>query len=300
MTNLDQFTSVFKSADKLRFHYGRVHIGKVLVVTDLSVSDSAALTASLRKFLSVLETESPAWETLSGEDFGSVNILLEKIEAHKPDLIVTYRHLHSDAWNWPHGLGEYLDVITQVTTTPVVVIPHPDAGHARSHSLTHTKRVMAITDHLAGDDSLVNHALRFVEKGGSCWLAHVEGGAQFDRYTETIGKIPSIETEMARETILEQLLKEPRDYINSCREALAAENVPTENVPTENVPTENLPVVIEEVVTLGHRLSEYRRLVEEHEIDLLVFYTKDQDQLAMHGLAYPLAVELRSIPILML
>lgn len=290
MTNLDQFTSVFKSADKPRFHYGRVHIGKVLVVTDLSVSDSAALTASLKKFLSVLETESPAWETLSGEDFDSVNTLLEKIEAHKPDLIVTYRHLHSDAWNWPHGLGEYLDVITQVTTTPVVVVPHPDAGHARSHSLTHTKRVMAITDHLAGDDSLVNHALRFVEKGGSCWLAHVEGGAQFDRYIEAIGKIPSIETEMAQETILEQLLKEPRDYINSCREALAA----------ENVPTENLPVVIEEVVTLGHRLSEYRRLVEEHEIDLLVFYTKDQDQLAMHGLAYPLAVELRSIPILML
>ena len=273
MTNLDQFTSVFKSADKPRFHYGHVHIEKVLVVTDLSVSESATLTASLKEFLSVLETESPVWETLGGDDFDSVNTLLEKIEAHKPDLIVTYRHLHSDAWNWPHGLGEYLDVITQVTTTPVVVIPHPDAGHAQSHSLTHTKRVMAITDHLAGDDSLVNYALRFVEKDGSCWLAHVEGGAQFDRYTEAIGKIPSIETEMARETILEQLLKEPRDYINSCRKALAAENLPTEN------PT----VTIEEVVTLGHRLSEYRRLVEEHEIDLLVFYTKDQDQLAMHG-----------------
>ena len=28
--------------------------------------------------------------------------------------------------------------------------------------------------------------------------------------------------------------------------------------------------------------------------------TKDDDQLAMHGLAYPLAVELRDIPLLML
>jgi hypothetical protein len=28
--------------------------------------------------------------------------------------------------------------------------------------------------------------------------------------------------------------------------------------------------------------------------------TKDEDQLAMHGLAYPLAVELRDIPLLML
>jgi hypothetical protein len=28
--------------------------------------------------------------------------------------------------------------------------------------------------------------------------------------------------------------------------------------------------------------------------------TKDEDQLAMHGLAYPLAIELRTIPLLML
>ncbi|MBT3904594.1 MAG: hypothetical protein HOF30_02880 [Rhodospirillaceae bacterium] len=214
-----------------------------------------------------------------------MNELLEKIEAHKPNLIVTYRHLHSDAWNWPHGLGEYLDVITQVTTTPVVVIPHPDEENALPHSLKSTKRVMAITDHLVGDDSLVNHALRFVQADGSCWLTHVEGGDQFDRYVDAIAKIPSINTEMAHETILEQLLKEPRDYISSCREVVAAES---------------LPMAIEEVVTLGHRLSEYHSLVEEHKIDLLVFYTKDEDQLAMHGLAYPLAVELRSIPILML
>jgi len=28
--------------------------------------------------------------------------------------------------------------------------------------------------------------------------------------------------------------------------------------------------------------------------------TKDEDQLAMHGLAYPLAIEVRSIPLLLL
>ncbi len=285
MTNLDQFTSVFKSADKPRFHYSHVHIRKVLVVTDLNARDSVVLTTALKRTLSVLETDLPRWETLSMDDFDSIKTLLKLIEAHKPDLIVTYRHLHSDAWNLPHGLGEYLDVMTQGTTTPVVVVPHPDASHIRSHNLAQTKRIMAVTDHLAGDDSLVNYALRFIEKGGSCWLTHIEAGAQFDRYTEAIGKIPSIETEMARETILEQLLKEPRDYINSCREVSV---------------TENLAVVIEEIVTLGHRLSEYRRLIDQHKIDLLVFYTKDQDQLAMNGLAYPLAVELRSIPILML
>ena len=51
---------------------------------------------------------------------------------------------------------------------------------------------------------------------------------------------------------------------------------------------------------MGHRLSEYKRLIGEHEVDLLVMNTKDAEQHAMHGMAYPLAVELRDIPLLML
>ena len=51
---------------------------------------------------------------------------------------------------------------------------------------------------------------------------------------------------------------------------------------------------------MGRRIEEYTRLIEEHEVDLLVMHVKDEDQLAMHGLSYPLAVELRQIPLLML
>ena len=57
---------------------------------------------------------------------------------------------------------------------------------------------------------------------------------------------------------------------------------------------------IEEIVTVGHRLADYKRLIDEHDVDLLVLNTKDEDQLAMHGLAYPLAVELRRLPLLLL
>ena len=42
------------------------------------------------------------------------------------------------------------------------------------------------------------------------------------------------------------------------------------------------------------------RALKAHAIDLLVLNTKDEDHSAMHGLAYPLAVELRNIPLLML
>ena len=59
-------------------------------------------------------------------------------------------------------------------------------------------------------------------------------------------------------------------------------------------------LTIESIVASGHHIRAYRSLVEEHEVDLLVMNTKDEDQLAMHGLAYPLAVELHDIPLLML
>ena len=59
-------------------------------------------------------------------------------------------------------------------------------------------------------------------------------------------------------------------------------------------------VKVEQLVGFGHRLSEYKRLIEQHQVDLLVLNTKDEDQLAMHGIAYALAVELRQIPLLML
>ena len=51
---------------------------------------------------------------------------------------------------------------------------------------------------------------------------------------------------------------------------------------------------------MGHRIAEYRRLITEHKVDLLVMNTRDDDQLAMHGLAYPLAISLRETPLLLL
>ena len=51
---------------------------------------------------------------------------------------------------------------------------------------------------------------------------------------------------------------------------------------------------------MGHVLSLYRSLIIDHEIDLLVMNTKDEGQLAMHGTAYSLSVELEEIPLLLL
>ncbi len=285
MTKIDQFESAFHSADKVVYTYGRPTIDRVLLVSDLEDHAASDLLGQVRRFLSVIDDESTTWARLDGAAFDTVQRLLDAVEESEPDLIVTYRHLHSSAWRWPHSLGEYLDVLTQATRMPVLVLPHPDANRALPHTLVNTDRVMAITDHLTGDERLINHALRFTEPGGSCWLTHVEPLAAFDRYLDAIAKISEIDTELARELIERQLLKDPHDYIESCR---------------RTIDEQALPVAIEEIVTMGRRLAEYRRLIDQHDIDMLVFNTMDDDQFAMHGLAYPLAVELRQLPVLML
>lgn len=284
MTTIDQFESVFKASDKPAFAYERVDIRSALVITDMDADDSGKFAEHVRSFLSILEsTGQPQWKDVCGADFSSVNQLIEQVRELEPDLICTYRNLDEPAREFPYSLGVYIDVLTQATSIPVLLLPHPK--DVSDGSLTGAKSVMAITDHLAGDDRLVNYASSLTTKGGTLLLTHVEDEQTFERYLDAISKIPSIDTESAREEILEQLLKEPRDYIRSCREVVKAES---------------LGINVDEIVTVGHNMADYRRLVEKHRVDLLVMNTKDQDQLAMHGVAYPISVELRETPLLLL
>jgi hypothetical protein len=62
----------------------------------------------------------------------------------------------------------------------------------------------------------------------------------------------------------------------------------------------NIEIEVEGTAKVGRRLGDYRRLIEEDHVDLLVMHAKEEDQMAMHGMAHPLAVELRSVPILLL
>ncbi len=282
MTDIDQFESVFRSADKAVFVHQRVEVGSMLVVTDLPDDDAARFADTVRRFLSVL-SEAAVTVTTGGE-FETVGDLLRVVEAAQPDLVCTYRHLHTTQWQDPFTLGEYVEVLTQATTHSILVLPHPHAEQA-THALQNTDMVMAITDHMTGDHALVNRTARFTAPGGRLILAHIEDESAFERYLGVISRIPELDTQVARETIRQQLLKEPADYIESCRRGLAEAGV---------------DLKVEPVVAIGRRLSEYRQLVEQREIDLLILHTKDDEQLAMHGLAYPLCVELRDIPLLLL
>jgi hypothetical protein len=286
MTNIDQFESVFKSADKPQFQLEKSSLKTVFVVTDMETKEAGAYHAEVGRFLETLSRECDLnWRLITVADYDDVAQLLQLVQSESPDLICTYRNLHLAIPDFPHSLGVFVDVLTQVVAMPVLLMPSPRMLRDGKVKLTSPDVVMAVTDHLTGDHHLVSQAAFFANPAGRLFLTHVEDEATYDRYIETIGKIPEIDTDFAREAILQQLLKEPHDYIRSCRAVLNEADPKLE---------------IEELITAGHRLSDYKRLIDEHNVSLLVMNTKDDDQLAMHGVAYPLAVELRETPLLLL
>ncbi len=283
MSKVDQFESQFRAAAKPVFHWAPPEVKRVLLVSDRLRDGAEELLASLRSLFGE-SLPGVEWSATETGDFGDVASLLSLVNDRDPDLVITYRHLHSDGWRYQFSLGEYVDVLAQVATCPVLLIPHPDREDAWPLP-NRIENVMAITDHLAGEERLVNWAARFVPNEGALHLTHVEDSQTFARFVDVISKLPDIDTESASKSIQDQMLKEARDYIERCR-AVFQEN--------------GVQFRVESEVVLGCRLREYERLVQSHQTDLLVMSTRDDDQLAMHGVAYPLTIELRDIPLLLL
>ncbi len=209
MTEIDQFESVFKSASKTLFQPKDVSVNEVLVVSDGDEAAAAKFADICRTFLAVLG-DVVKWRVVDGSQFDSVGGLLQLLEQNDADLICTHRYLHMKAREYPYSLGTYLDVLTQVSAAPVVVMPHPGSiPDANPHE--DTDRVMAITDHFTGDNHLASWAAHITQPGGRLWLTHVEDQATLELYLAAISKIPEIDTDTARETLQHQLLKEPHD-----------------------------------------------------------------------------------------
>ena len=286
MTRIDQFESVFKSADKPVFRYEPFAVGSALALTDLDGDGAESFSALVRKYLDASGEEGmPPLQVVRGDEFGSIEECLKIIDRDKSELICTYRGLHSDCWRWGHSLGSYVEVLTQTVNIPVLVFPHPGSAAALSADEDDCSRVMAMTDHLAGDSRLVNAAMFFTPASGTLHLSNIEDEQVFERYMAAIEKIPSVDSAAVRENLLFRILKEAEDYIQSCRAVVAEQG---------------LEVEVIEAVELGMHVEDYRQLVVAGEIDLLVMNTREADQLAMHGLAYKLAVELSDIPLLLL
>lgn len=287
MTDIDQFESVFNAAAKPVFHGRDIDIREVLVVTDLDAERSAAFADKVRAFLRSL-SPSTTFNVLCASDYADAQDLLEKVDNSASDLVCSYRNLKSDSYQWPYSLGVYLNVLTRMVPPAVMILPHPALDERQAWAEINTDRVLVVTDHLAGDEHLVSYGARFTEEGGTLYLAHVEDADVFERYMDVIGKIPDIPTDEARELIRARLLKEPADYIESCRAGLEHAGRHLKVVP---------------VVQMGHTVEDYRKIALDNQADLVVFRTRDsdnRDRLALQGQSYGLALSLRDIPILTL
>ncbi|MCH2583890.1 MAG: hypothetical protein MK138_03885, partial [Planctomycetes bacterium] len=199
MTRIDQFESVFKSADKPVFRYEPFSVGSPMVLTDLDDEAAESFAVLAGKYAGAGGSrEISAQRVIKGADFSTVEQCLELIADEKPDLICTYRGLHSDCWRWGQSLGSYVEVLTQTVSVLVLVFPHPAAAETLSAAEAGCRHVMAMTDHLAGDSRLVNAALFFTPAQGTLHLTNLEDQQVFERYMEAIDKIPSIDSAAAR------------------------------------------------------------------------------------------------------
>lgn len=285
MTTLDQFESAFARADKATFHLAPESVRKVLFLSDLDAEATAARLEELKRFLVVLEEggSPPEWHSLGASDYAKGPELLAKIAELEPDLIVTYRLLKEITRDQTYSLGTYLDVLSQTLVAPILVIPRDPQQMNLAEG---TPQVLAVTGHLTGDDRLINWALPFVRGAkGDLFLGHIEDDHAFERYLKVIEKVPGLDTETAREGIRAQLLKEPSEFVDSVRATIHKTHPELQ---------------VHGIVRLGHRVRDFSALVTEHAVDLLVIEGKDESQAAMSGLAYSLAVELTTLPILIL
>ncbi|MEE2643346.1 MAG: hypothetical protein VYD19_00300 [Myxococcota bacterium] len=282
MSSIDHFESSFRAALQSQYSPRPAQFRDVLLLSDL---EGEALDRFTKAAEGLLAHQRDGMQITVAPATASVELqqLLELIEQDQPDLICSYRNLHTDHGRWPYTLGDHVEVLTQITEIPILLLPRPELLPSDGYSAP--KRVMALTGHLADSPELVDAALAFLGEEGGLSLSHIEDDLTFERYLEAIGRVPQIDTALAREKISASLLDAPRRFIEACQRSLA---------------TERPKVKVDAVVEMGHHLKRYRQLTEDKAIDLLVFPTKDDDQLAMHGMAYPLAIELRDLPLLML
>lgn len=280
---LDDFEAVFRSSIKDQFQFAPPSLDSVLVITDLPASAAQTLLDQTKPLFSSHEGDLK-WDCVGDQDYTSVPELLGLVEARAPSLIVCYRHLRLEAKGLAHSLGAYVDTLTQAADQPVLLLPQPDAPRL-AQRLAQPERVLVVTDHMCGEDTLVNWGVLLCTLTGTLYLAHIEDDKTFERYSELITMIPDLDTETTLTRLEQKLLGRAGDYIETIASRLQDEGIQEQVVP---------------IVNMGHALTDYKRIVDDNDIQLLVMNTRDEDQLAMHGMAYAISVEIQDRPLLLL
>lgn len=282
---IDEYESQFKSAIKERYQFSSVSLERIALVTDFREPQAESLRCVVERLLPSPEKgQERAWTVYDRESFSSVKDLYNKIQSLEPHLIIAERNLKSNDDDLVYGLSNYIDSLTQLCTSPVLLLPHASFEELDTR-IKSCRAVLVETDHITGDNHLINWATAFAGDDGIVYLTHIENNRAFDYYIEAIGRVPEIDTDLAEEKIKEVLLSSPSEFIDDVVRVLG----------------QRCPKLrVQGIVKLGRSLRDYRELLDMHEIDLLTINTKVDGQLAMEGLAYAIAVEFKHVPLLLL
>ena len=282
MSTIDQFESTFRSAIKPLYNHSKIKILDVMLISDLKIEFAQQFQNQVQNFLFPLGQDLN-FNSLKASQSHDLNQLLEHINKSKPQLIVTHRHLHTSNKEHLYTLGDHIEVLTQITQVPILLFPE---NIAQSEvTLTSPSNVLVLTDQLVEHPRLVDYALSLMKDSGQLFLAHIEDEMQFERYMNMIAKIPEIDTESARTFLREQMYKDAQNFFS---------------VIDQNIKDQNLAIDVQASFRMGHKLRTYVSIANENNVELVVIQGKDQDQIAMHGLSYPLAVELNHLPLLII
>ena len=102
MATVDQFESIFNAASKPAHRYEPARYSRIAVITDLDAEAADGLARRLRAAFGTLAQSE--WWSMPADRSETVEQLLDLVDLERLDLVVTYRNLHSAAWQWPHRL----------------------------------------------------------------------------------------------------------------------------------------------------------------------------------------------------
>jgi hypothetical protein len=277
MLKMDHFASIFRAADKELLLISEVLLSKVVLVTDVSREESLEIWERWKGIL----PNDVELVLFDQETSRSLSNLVQRIDTLGCDLIITYRCLHSDAWKYPFAIGSHVEVLTQVSSCPVLLMPDP---RENMDPFTDASLIMLMSGDLSQEGELVGLACGIRGKEAEIILTQLEDNFAMKRLLSLISKIPQIDTDVAERAIFERIEREAEEWVNRCSDLLSQrENPPKITHMLLHEPT------IEDCV----------QLMRNTKPDMLVINTKDDEQLAIHGLAYPLMVQFRNLPLLL-
>ena len=282
MSTIDQFESTFRSAIKPLYTHSKIKITDVILISDLASESAQQFQNQVQNFLISLG-QGLNLHILDANQSHDLDQLLKYINEFNPQLIVTHRHLHTSNKEHVYTLGDHIEVLTQTTQVPILLFPK-DIAHNEAFLVSPSK-VLVLTDQLIEHPRLVDYALSIMKDTGQLSLAHIEDESQFERYMSMIAKIPEIDTESARSFLREQMYKDAQNFFS---------------VIDQNIKDQGLAIDVQASFRMGHKLRTYVSIAAENHVELVVIQGKDEDQIAMHGLSYPLAVELNHLPLLII